>query len=270
MSDGEGSGSYVYLYRTIGAAGKPKYVGYGTTPARALTHSSGSHNTALEDWIGQGDYALEIAGPFANESTGHEVEAALISALKPEFNVASGDGHAFVPLGVPPELAERISIAPVDEAALARQAGGALIVYLAAGKVMRDGRAMADPSNPDETVIAADAEAWWQINRHMAGWRERPEETPRTLVAVHGPRPRSRFVIGAFTIDVDRLLLGAEDLRDGSLWKIPLINRTDADAAGLRGRKLTESTFGQGRHRVYHWVGADGVTHWDGRTHPTS
>jgi hypothetical protein len=270
MSDAEDAGSYVYLYRTTGAAGKPKYVGYGTTPARALSHAAGSHNAALEEWIGQGDYSLEIAGPYPNAATGHQVEAALISALKPEFNVATGEGHAFVPLGVPPELAERISLAPVDESALARQGDGALIVYLAAGKVMRDGRTMADPSHPNVDIISADAEAWWQIDRHIAGWRERPEDTPRTLVAVHGPRPRARFVIGAFAIDVDRLLAGDEDLRDGSLWKVPLRDRTDADAAGLRGLKLTESTFGQGRHRVYHWVDANGLTRWNGRTYPAS
>jgi hypothetical protein len=270
MSDDGDPGSYVYLYRTPGVAGRPKYVGYGTTPARALTHAAGSHNAALEEWIGQGDYSMEIAGPYPDAATGHQVEAALISALKPEFNVATGEGNAFVPLGVPPELAERISMAPADEAALARQGGGILVVYLAAGKVMRDGRAMADPSHPNIGIIAADAEAWWQINRHMAGWRERPEETPRTLIAVHGPRPRARFVIGAFAIDVDRLLAGADDLRDGSLWKIPLTNREDADAAGLRGRKLTESTFGQGRHRVYHWLDAHGVTRWNGRTYSAS
>jgi hypothetical protein len=270
MSEAVDPGSYVYLYRATGGVGKPKYVGYGTTPARALTHAAGSHNAALEAWIGQGDYSLEIAGPYPDAATGHQVEAALISALKPEYNVATGEGKAFVPLGVPPQLAERISIAPADEADLARQGCGILIVYLAAGKVMRDGRTMADPSRPDVGIIAADAEAWWQINRHIAGWRAHPEEAPRTLVAVHGPRPRARFVIGSFAIDVDRLLAGGKDLQDGSLWKIPLRDREDADAAALRGRKLTESTFGQGRHRVYHWVDAQGVTRWDGRKHPTA
>jgi hypothetical protein len=259
------SGSYVYLYRSTGTQQKAKYVGYGRKPARALSHAAESHNDALRAWLERGDYSLEIAGPYADERTGMEVEAALISALAPEFNKAVGNGHRFLPLGVPAGLADRIGIAPVHEGELAQKAGGALFVYLAAGDVMADGRIMADPSNPDEKIIAADAEAWWQIDRHLDEWEAEPASAPRALVAVHGPHTRARFVIGSFEIDVERLLTRDPDFKQGALWKIPLVNRDDADFAALRGRKLTHISFGQLRHQMYHWVDERGETRWNGK-----
>ncbi|QOD43541.1 hypothetical protein [Clavibacter zhangzhiyongii] len=259
------SGSYVYLYRSTGTQQKAKYVGYGRKPARALSHAAESHNDALRSWLERGDYSLEIAGPYADEKTGLEVEAALISAMAPEFNRAVGNGHRFLPLGVPADLADRIGLAPVHEGDLAQQAGGALFVYLAAGDVLADGRIMADPSNPDEKIIAADAEAWWQIERHLDEWIEHPTDAPRALVAVHGPHTRARFVIGSFEIDVQLLLSRDPSLRQGSLWKIPLVNREDADFAALRGRKLTYSSFGQLKQQLYHWVDEHGETRWDGK-----
>jgi hypothetical protein len=51
-------------------------------------------------------YQLEVAGTYAEELVAREVEAALISALRPAFNRVAGHGHRFAPLGIPPQLAD--------------------------------------------------------------------------------------------------------------------------------------------------------------------
>lgn len=92
MSDSDVTGvHFVYLYRSTG--GLPKYVGYGAHPERAMSHAGASHNERLKAWLGKGDYQLSIAGPYRDEREGKAVEAALISSLNPEFNVASGEGR---------------------------------------------------------------------------------------------------------------------------------------------------------------------------------
>lgn len=254
----------MYLYRTPGSR-RIKYVGYGETPARALGHSGGSHNGALQEWLVGGEYSLEIAGPYGTAAEGKTVEAALISAIEPEFNRSPGEGRRFVPVGVPPELADRVAEAPISESELAVRAGGALFVYLSAGDVMADGRIKANPAHPDVEVIAGDTEGWWQVDRHMESWTAAPPERPQTLIAVHGPGPRSRFVIGAFAINTDRLGHDWGTEKDGALWRLPLLDRTNADACGLRGLKISEAKFGRGRQLHYHWYDADGVLRWDGR-----
>ena len=123
-SDGE---HFVYLYRT--PAGIPKYVGYGKTVDRATAHAEVSHNSGLRSWLASGQFDLTVAGPYGDRREALHVEAALISALSPEFNKSPGEGPGFVPLGVPPELGNRPSMAPLTVPQVGKIAGGALIVY---------------------------------------------------------------------------------------------------------------------------------------------
>lgn len=264
MGERGASDSYVYLYRDATGPGV-RYVGFGHRPARALSHAAHSHNDDLERWLSRGQYRLEIAGPYPDARSGLAVEAALISAIRPQFNRSPGTGPTFVPMGVPPNLADRVLEPRRSEEELARLAGGALFVYLSDGTVMTDGRMKANSASPDTQVLVAAAEAWWQIGPLLDYWRSRPEQTPETLVAVHGPAPRSRFVLGSFRIDVRRLLTGDLERQASGLWHIPLADRDDADAAALRGRRFTEIRFGRGRREYFHWVDGSGTTRWNGR-----
>lgn len=261
--DVEALGHYVYLYRSLG--GKPRYVGYGAAPSRALGHRDGSHNEGLEAFIARGEYKLEISGPYGSRAEGLHVETALISAMHPDQNNTPGDTTRFRPIGVPSHLADRVLLEPLSEAELGTLGEGALIVYFAAGDFMADGRKKVDPASPDIEVIAQDCEKWWQVQRHVESWTSGAAPKPKTLIAVFGPKPGARFVIGAFEIDTAQLGHDRGGDRDGSRWTIPLVDRADADARQLRGRRLHPIRFGQGRHRIYHWVESDGNMRWDGQ-----
>jgi hypothetical protein len=258
---------YVYSYRSTAGTGRVRYVGYGETPARALSHRSGSHNPALEAWLRTGNYTLELVGPFRDRAEGMNVESALITSLHPDLNRSPGEGKKFAPLGVPPELADRISMDPLTQSDVARTAGGALFVYLSAGDLMKDGRVKANPTKPDTEVIASDTEGWWQIGRHFEYWEKNPDERPRTLVGCYGPGINSRFIIGSFEIDVEQLATEDSTRRDsGRKWRIPLVDRRNADAASLRGRRLERARFSNLTHTFYHWFDSQGEARWiDGK-----
>lgn len=70
----------VYLYRDPNSQ-KIVYIGRGATPGRAVQHTGGSHNPGLRRIIEQGDYSVELAGPY-DTAQAAAVEAALISALR--------------------------------------------------------------------------------------------------------------------------------------------------------------------------------------------
>lgn len=60
------SGCCVYLYRYRGTI---VYVGRGTSPQRALDHTTGSHNAELEKLILGREYEIEVAGPYPDPET---------------------------------------------------------------------------------------------------------------------------------------------------------------------------------------------------------
>ena len=246
---------YVYLYREPGSV-KVKYVGYGKDPARAMSHTGTSHNAALRKWLERGTYLLSIAGPYRDQTEGLAVEAALISAVQPEFNVASGTGPKFRPLGVPPELADRTMEPVLSDSDIGRLGGGALLVYITPGQETGDGRTKPDPTTPDVEPVAANAEGWWQLGHHVPSWRDEPGTGPAVLVAVYGANLRHRFVLGSFEID-DK---GWADARPDAagLWRVPLTDRTQADVCGLRGRRL-DVRFGRARWEHYRWVDTTGA-----------
>src|SRR5262245_4855336 len=97
---------YVYLYRD--KQGTVKYVGYGRGSSRAISHTNISHNSRLKTFLDKKNYTLEIAGPFDSKPIGTALETALISALKPEYNVVQGSTrYRFRPLGVPQRFVAR-------------------------------------------------------------------------------------------------------------------------------------------------------------------
>lgn len=250
---------YQYLDRSNGAT---VYVGYGMATDRALSHAKTSHNDGLRAWLEKGAFELRIAGPYASKKEGFAVEAALISAISPKFNKHPGNGPKFRPLGVPEELAERPSMTPLTVAEIGTQAGGALIVYIAPGTTMADGRPKYDPAHPDPATVAIDVEAWWQIGRHLAGWSDAPDAGPQVLVGAYG-RPGHRFVIGSYKIDTAQWGADkAENTDSRGRWRVPLVDKTHQDTAELCGRRIESLKFGQFPSSHYLVVGADGKVRW--------
>ena len=247
---------YVYLYREPSSL-KPRYVGYGMSPTRALSHPGNSHNVDLRNWLEADSYDLQIAGPYRDRQEGLNVEAALISSLTPTFNRSPGDGPKFRPIGVPGELADRLLLDPITEAEVGLRTGGAMAVYLAPGSFTVDGRTKLDPARPDTEAIALNAEAWWQVDRHIEEWRI--GGGPRVLVGVYGPLGR-RFIVGSFVIDTTRWGEDPQDNKQGSIWRVPLADRKDADAAQLRGQRVTGIKFGRPRWDLYKWIDGSGTT----------
>lgn len=248
---------FVYQYLDPDT-GETVYVGYGKSTSRALSHAE-SHNRELRDWLRRERFRLRVAGPYPTEAIGLMVEAALISAMRPKFNVATGTGPRFRPLGVVDELSDRLSLPPLTVADVGRMSGGALIVYIASSKAMRDGRPKYDPAHPDPEVVAIDVEGWWQLGRHVDEWSAHPERSPRVLVGAYGP-PKHRFVIGAYQIETENWRVDGQ--QRPKLWKVPLRDRTDHDAAGLSGRRIRDLRFGRAKWEHYRVVTANGRVTW--------
>jgi hypothetical protein len=258
--------NFVYLYRDL--SGKPKYVGYGHTVLRALNHSGSSHNKALKSWLEKERFDLSIAGPYASEAEAKAVEAALISSMHPDFNVAPGDGPKFTPVGVPPELWERPQMKPLSLSAIGRQSGGALLVYLAPGDFLRDGRKKFDAAQPSDADAVSNIEKNWDIGSLIPIWTAKPQLIPKVLVGIYG-KVQHRFVVGA--LEIDRLrILDPTFIRHAERWarprhQIPLINPQELDSHGLRGRRVDDIKFGQFSHQLHIWVDGQGR-----KRHPVS
>ena len=173
---------FVYLYRTN--SGTPKYVGYGTHVDRALSHPGKSHNPKLRAWLERNQFDLSVAGPYESAREAKCVEAALISSLSPEFNVAPGEGPRFRPIGVPAKLEERLSQPELSLRQLGRRTGGALLVYLSPGDFLKDGRRKFDPADPDDSVILHDIEGYWALHQLRKRWAAKPKQSPKVLLGV--------------------------------------------------------------------------------------
>lgn len=246
---------YVYLYRSM--AGVAKYVGYGMSVERAISHTGHSHNDQLRAWLQKGDFELSVVGPYRDEVEGKNVEAALISSLHPEFNIAPGDGPKFVPIGVPPALGDRPTMPPLTLADLGVITGGALLVYLAPGILMKDGRRKFDPAQPDDQIIVADTEGFWDLTGHRDAWTADPASGPQALLGIYG-NVRHRFIAGAMAIDT--LAWFHPDLEhvERRRWRVPLSRPVDLDVDHLRGRRVTDIRFGQFSWQLHIWVDAEG------------
>ena len=236
-------------------------MGYGHSVQRALSHSGSSHNRKLKEWLARGLFDLQVAGPYRSEAEAKAVEAALISSLSPKFNIAPGDGPKFTPVGVPPELWERPQMRPLTLGQIGRITGGALLVYLAPGDVLRDGRRKFDPAIPEDTVAVSNIEKNWDFGRLIETWRSSPNSRPQVILGIHG-RVDHRFIVGALEIDREDLCSPRNQRRadrwSRPRWKVPLTARTELDIHELRGRRVNEIKFGQFSHQLHIWVDGRG------------
>src|SRR5690348_3897313 len=85
-SSRRGGEHFVYLYRD--GQGRPRYVGYGRSPARAVDLRG--HSEPLRRFAERGKVLVEICGPFRSKADALSVETALISAHRPNFNISRG------------------------------------------------------------------------------------------------------------------------------------------------------------------------------------
>jgi hypothetical protein len=189
---------------------------------------------------------------------GKNVESALISTLTPEFNKSPGDGLKFFPLGVPPEFGERPSGDPLSVSEIGRRARGALIVYLAPGEFLSDGRPKFNPTDIDDEVILQNMDRAWAIKKLIDRWTEEPALSPKHLVGVYGINPAHRFVVGCVPIDVknwgDPALHHHKDR-----WRVPVKPSTGLDACRLRGIRVSDAKFGNMSWQLHIWTDGNGV-----------
>jgi hypothetical protein len=253
---------YVYLYRDD--FGRVCYVGYGRRVQRASSHLLGSHNDELNRFLLEQKYRIEIAGPFESEQTGRAVETAMISALKPKFNVDPGANKwRFRPLGVPLDYAERL----VERELVLRDflvAQGltpspVLFVIVTDVDLAGDRVGYNPASPPTDAQIQARVDRWWQLHHFVPGWRASPKDSPGLLVGVFGS-PGRQIVIASARIDRS-CWERAEDAKGGKI-SVPLIEPVDLDAFHLRGRRIARAAglmFGGIPAQFYILLGANGV-----------
>jgi len=241
-SSDEAAEHYVYIYRD--KKGKVRYVGYGKGLDRP---TSLNRSERMLEFLSQGKYTLEIAGPYGSRDTGLAVETALIASLDPNLNSSRAPGPTrwqFRPLGVPEPFSNRLADAPLTRAELVSIDKGRACPFLFVrigsqdfdGDDARKGYSLnKPPSDPD---ILARMDRWWQVGRYVKIWNTHPPECPRVLVAVTGP-PSHRVIIGAVNID-QKGWRAAQPIPD-QLYQVPTLKTPNLDAHGLRGRLLSPS-----------------------------
>lgn len=252
----------VYLYRREGSP-QVRYVGRGATPDRALQHTGGSHNPGLRELIEEGEYVVEVAGPYRSTAEAALVEAALISALSRGGtqaaleNKAAGSGPKFRPLGVPGDLAERTLMPTLTLANIGKATGGALLVRNSSGADLSDGRPRLDPLSPQQDDVIRDTLVkYWRLERLTPVWASEPGSRPYALLGCAGPLAH-RYVAGA-------VLIARDVLCDEPTQEVTTMD-AGLDAFSMRGRRV-DVKFGQGKHQHFVWVDGAGVVRYGADT----
>jgi hypothetical protein len=251
-----GTEHYVYLYFDHD---RIRYIGYGRKISRADSHLTGSHNDALNQFLEEGKYRIEIAGPFDDEGTGRAVETALISAIKPEFNINNGPSKwRFRPLGVPIDFAPRLDENELTMTDFLRVQGAARTPVLFVIIALRN----YDPADPQSDLqIRERITCCWQLQRFLPGWSANPKASPGLLVAVFGSPGRQTVIASAHIAQNN---WAAAKVVKGGLVRVPLVDTVafdTLDAFDLRGRRIARSAglmFGGIPAQFYAVLGADG------------
>ncbi len=250
---------FVYIYRDRN--GKPRYVGYGKSSDRALSHMARTHNTKLQTLVQDENFKLEIAGPFEDEGTARIVETALISALHPGLeiaNISPGETvYRFRPVGVPSQFIKRFEMPPLGRNELlaplkAYKSTSFLCVLIknvdfidedAKGGIRRG----YDPANPlSDEEISNRVTKWWQLRLKLENWSVNPKQSPAILLGICG-KPGAQFVIAS--IRTDRKNWKNATGNGFSQFEVPTLSTPDLDAGKLRGRRISREAglkFNQG------------------------
>lgn len=253
---------YAYIYRD--EKGKVRYVGYGKGLDRP---TSLNRSKPMKNFLGQGKYTLEIAGPYGSRDTGLAVETALIASLRPDLNSSRAPGqtrYQFRPLGIPESFSKRLDDVPLNTEKLVKIGKGRACPFLFVrigsqaleGDDARKGYSLSKP--PSDADILARMDRWWQLGRYVEIWKSHPQKSPRVLIAVTGP-PSHRIIVGAVKIDQDGWRAAKPER--GQLYKVPTLKTRRLDAYGLRGRRLSPEAkikFGAIRPQFFVILNRDG------------
>lgn len=243
------SSHYVYIYKD--KKNTIKYIGYGKEARRAISHERKTHNASLSELINDENYNIHIAGPFDSEITARSVEAALISALTPNFNKKQERSEwCFRPIAVKKEYADRLIMKSIKKSDLLINHRQILFVKISnANFEDRVGYDIASP--PSDEAIVARVEKSWQLNKLLPKWCKNPKNSPSLVIGVIGS-PGSQIIAAALEIDTnkwDEIEIGKH-----SLITLPLKDKTMLDVDNLRGRKIdrvVKLSFGRNRNDFF-------------------
>jgi predicted GIY-YIG superfamily endonuclease len=245
---------HCYIYRRPDN-GKILYVGYATEVSRAFTDG---HNEKITEFVNSGeDYEIYISGPYRDEEEARNVEAALVSALRPEFNQIEQPGKKFHPLGIPEEFSSRRSEPTLDPHELGRATGGCIIVYCNLTSQLKSGASKVGPTSFSDQVILDNIKGHWAVKKFLPLWGSNPETSPTSLVAVQGT-VKDRIIIASAQINSENWLSTPSAPWESRLFEIPLLLKSGLDMFGLRGRRV-DIRFGAGTSNCTMVVDADGL-----------
>ena len=237
---------FVYIYRD--ASGKACYIGYGQSSEQAFENMAETYNKRLRELTNSKSLTLEIAGPYDSQATALAVESALLSAIMPGTNSAGGQTiYRFRPVGVPPQYAERVAMAPLGRDDLiaildAENSPSFLCVhvtdidFVGADGIARRG---CDPSHPptDDEIVNR-VKRFWLLETKLADWRRHPMQSPAILLGIHGDLD-NQFVFAALATDRDNWDTAARDVEDETRYEVPVKPAIGLDVAALRGRRIS-------------------------------
>jgi len=255
---------YVYVYKDL--KGQIQYAGYGKKLDRP---TSRNRSDSMIEFLSKGKYMLEVAGPYGSKEIAISVETALISLLHPPLNNIKAPGPTrlqFRPLGIPEKFAERLSEPRLTEHDFTTinqgKACPLLFVFISdknfEGEDARPGYPLDKPLS--DADILARMERWWQIGRYIETWKMNPQQSPKTLIALTGPRAH-RIIIGA--VAIDQKGWSSSQPEQNKLYRIPTLATSNLDAHGLRGRILSPNIsikFGAITTQFFVMLGCDGRT----------
>lgn len=245
---------HCYIYRKPNN-GTILYVGYATDASRAFTDG---HNPKVASFVDSGQsYEIYLSGPYRDEEEARNVEAALVSALKPEFNQIEQPGRKFRPLGIPEEYSSRRTNPVVDAHELGRITGGCVIVYCNLTSQLKSGDTKVGPTSFSDEVIAKNIKGHWAIKNFLTAWGSEPSKSPKTLVAVQGT-VKDRIVIASAQIDQGNWVDTPPAPWNEHLFEIPLMLDRGLDISGLRGRRV-DIRFGAGTANCTMVVDSEGL-----------
>jgi hypothetical protein len=245
---------FAYVYRDPRTL-QVLYAGYGTQPGRAY---SVGHNQKIVTTVESGEgFEIMLAGPYRDEMEARNVESALVSALSPNFNLIEQPGLKFRHLGVPEELGSRRTEPALSIHEVGRRAGGALIVYCNLTTELKSGEEKLSPTNFSDEVILNNIRDHWMVKKFIPGWVERPETSPKALVAVQGP-VKDRIIVASCLIDSTLWASTPSAPWDKHVHRVPLQPEAGLDIGGIRGRRI-DVKFNSGPPNYIMWVDDDGL-----------
>ena len=242
---------FTYIYRSP-ANGKILYAGFATDITRV--HEI-AHNKNVSENLGK--FEILISGPYRDEAEARNVEAALISAIDPEWNEVQGTGHKFRPFGVPPELVIRRTEPDLGVSEIGKITGGAIIVLSQESAVLKHNVQKLTPNLFEDGVVLGNIREYWNIKKYIDEWSGSYDLSPKVLVGVQGPIG-SRLIVGSVNIDTAGWLDTPVADHDKNVHRIPTMVDSSLDCYELRGRKTSNVKFGQSS-LTWIWVDGNGI-----------